>query len=376
MARIAKISALWVLLCIIHHRESNQVGPGPRVARLWSTRVIGDLAGPEKPAALFVNDENRAGLEFMDDQHLIVHEVDLDSKQLSSRENPLVSSSFQLRLSVFEAASGVQKAVGKWGTRPHQAGVYRTSGGILVRTASTLTQVSEDLKELRKLSFPISNVSSLSLLSVSPSGNSILVNHYNQVSSNFEVLEGTTLSLAISWNEQRPLRRLYTISDKAIVAADFNQQNILSTEFGAKKWATVAGKEKLGCVGLPTFIDDRHLVNACKRLSVIDLDGNVVYEDRLAKEQVFGNKVAASVKGRWIAVAVKQISGSDFWDTGNVRITGMQVFVYDLVARQRVLELAVQPVPQSDFDFALSPDGSKLALLNDSIVSVYIVPPA
>jgi len=31
-------------------------------------------------------------------------------------------------------------------------------------------------------------------------------------------------------------------------------------------------------------------------------------------------------------------------------------------------------LPKSDYDFALSPDGSKLAVLNDRSVSLYAVP--
>jgi hypothetical protein len=34
----------------------------------------------------------------------------------------------------------------------------------------------------------------------------------------------------------------------------------------------------------------------------------------------------------------------------------------------------VAPLPRNDYDFALSPDGAKLAVLNDRTVSVYSVP--
>jgi hypothetical protein len=39
-----------------------------------------------------------------------------------------------------------------------------------------------------------------------------------------------------------------------------------------------------------------------------------------------------------------------------------------------VLTAEVSPLPKRDYDFSLSPDGSKLAILNDRKVSVYSVP--
>jgi hypothetical protein len=48
--------------------------------------------------------------------------------------------------------------------------------------------------------------------------------------------------------------------------------------------------------------------------------------------------------------------------------------VYDLRRKQRVLTVDVDPLPKNGYDFALSPDGSKLAVLNGRRASVYSVP--
>jgi len=58
----------------------------------------------------------------------------------------------------------------------------------------------------------------------------------------------------------------------------------------------------------------------------------------------------------------------------SVCLTGLQVAVYDLSRKQRVFTVDVDPFPKNDYDFALSPNGSKLAVLNDRRVSVYSVP--
>lgn len=48
--------------------------------------------------------------------------------------------------------------------------------------------------------------------------------------------------------------------------------------------------------------------------------------------------------------------------------------MYDLLQKKRILFVNIDPLPKNDYDFALSPDGSKLAILNDRNVSVCSVP--
>ncbi|HKF03622.1 MAG TPA: hypothetical protein VKB49_14990, partial [Candidatus Sulfotelmatobacter sp.] len=56
------------------------------------------------------------------------------------------------------------------------------------------------------------------------------------------------------------------------------------------------------------------------------------------------------------------------------RATAIHIAVYDLSQKKRILTVSVAPLPKNDYDFALSPDGSKLAVLNDRRASVYSVP--
>jgi len=58
----------------------------------------------------------------------------------------------------------------------------------------------------------------------------------------------------------------------------------------------------------------------------------------------------------------------------SVRLTGTRIAVYDLFQKKRILNVTVDPLPKNDYDFALSPDGSELAILDDREVSVYSVP--
>lgn len=51
-----------------------------------------------------------------------------------------------------------------------------------------------------------------------------------------------------------------------------------------------------------------------------------------------------------------------------------EVVVYDLIRRLRVLTVEVTSQPKGAYGFALSPDGSKLAILKDHVVSEYSIP--
>jgi hypothetical protein len=57
-----------------------------------------------------------------------------------------------------------------------------------------------------------------------------------------------------------------------------------------------------------------------------------------------------------------------------VCMVGMQVVGFDLNRRKQVIKLDIRPLPKNDYDFALSPDGSQLAILDDGAVSVYAIP--
>jgi hypothetical protein len=81
-------------------------------------------------------------------------------------------------------------------------------------------------------------------------------------------------------------------------------------------------------------------------------------------------KVAPAQDGQHVAVMIENFR--DFWDTGG-RIISLRAAVYDLSAKKSVMTVSVSP-PKYYYDVALSPDGSKLAILSDDTVSVYSVP--
>jgi hypothetical protein len=87
------------------------------------------------------------------------------------------------------------------------------------------------------------------------------------------------------------------------------------------------------------------------------------------------DKTAVAQNGQFAAISLDTVEQKKhFFTEPSSRLTAMQIAVYDLTLKKRVLTVDVAPLPKNDYDFALSPDGSKLAVLNDRKVSVYTVP--
>jgi len=178
-----------------------------------------------------------------------------------------------------------------------------------------------------------------------------------------------------SWSESPPLyHHLYSISDEAIAAVD--SSNIIVSEFGTKRWRT-AGKGSGFCAShnMPTLYSDKQLVYGCDKFTATSTDGHVLMTDSFPTGDASSGKTTVAQAGRFVAISVDTTKvKTNLLSEPSVRITATHIVVYDLVLKKRVLTVSVEPLPKNDYDVALSPDGSKLAILNDRNVSVCSVP--
>jgi hypothetical protein len=317
-------------------------------------------------------DSNRAGVTFLDNATLLVHEVDFDPAPIPSSQDPDSSAPSRLHVSVLDATSG-RLLIGKdWGTSAHNSSVNLVEGGVLLRTGYTLRLLSKKLVELQKITFREDDPEARSIpwdilvISVSFTGKTVLVNRISQKArvSHFNVLDGDTLKPRYSWDQSPPLYNSYSISDTAIVASNFHENAVIRTEFGGKRSEPLGAEYKKGCAGLVTFLSDNQLEQACKQRVLSDEKGPSELQKIVISQN--GNLIANSLGDR-------EIKKHIFSEAG-IRLLATRIVVYDLFKKKRVLELFVDPLPKTDYDFALSPDGSRLAVLNDRTVSVFSVP--
>jgi hypothetical protein len=338
---------------------------------LWSSDVTPDLKNVGR---------NPPGVAFLDDERLIVHYVSLDTSQLSSRPSPDSSSPFRLHISVINSASGKITSDKEWGTRVRDTTVLVTSGGVIIRTGELLRLYSKDFSEPRRI--PISQVPDEGWeIRISPTRKTVLLNHYHISRqdglsvSHFEVLDGDTLKSKLSWAQSPGIINNYAITDGAIAAARYENGHgtVIATGFGSAVWKPLFEVPQGACKPgrSAIFLTGSLLMCAFRDVVISSTNGEVLMTDPIGKNEGQSAKIEMAQNGSHAAVLLESLR--DTWDTGG-HIVSLHAAVYELTRRKRVMTVAASPPPKQDCDLAISPDGSKLAILSDRTLSVYRVP--
>jgi len=146
------------------------------------------------------------------------------------------------------------------------------------------------------------------------------------------------------------------------------------------EWQIVAPVEPKS---YPAFVnEDTLFVSSPTRRILIRTDGKVLLEEpnepRLGwGSGCSGTRVVPSVQGRRFAIPGCQEKGAvATLDIGGHTVL-REVFVYDIgtTVKLTAIQLKGQKI-QDQMQFAISPDGLNLAILNNEFVEIYKLPPA
>jgi hypothetical protein len=356
--------------------------------RLWTQDLVPDLGRTIAGAS------SLAGVAFLDDERLIVYAVTRDPHQLSSRESPEISSPFRLQAWVVDAGSGRTEAHKEWGTRVFDSAVHVTTGGILVKTGGVMKLYSADFAQARDLPLALDPNGSY-FVSVSSTGHTIAISHYFRKGHNYishlDVLDANTLQIRRSWDQYPPLFHL-SMSDNVYYTRG---DSVTMTEFGSthpSKMFAVPESSKRGCAagGSRLVVSDELIVlRDCSEVLILTADaasysldtfnGQGLREPPGVPCEPYNSGISkasvASGETRFVALTLPNLKiRKPLLAEWRTCLDGLQIAQYDLTLKKRVSTVSVSPLPKNDYDLALSPDGSKLAVLNDRTVSVYSVP--
>ncbi len=346
----------------------------PDEVPVWSQEMVPDLGHKQSGMG------NQAGVAFLSGRQIIVYAVVHDLRQLSSRENPDISSPFRLHLWLLDAGSGKLSFARDWGTRAHDSAVQVTADGVLIKRGGIVKLYSPDFTQVRDLPLAL-DVDGLFFTSVSASGKTIAVSRviergHDVFFSHFDMLDSGTLKIRSSWDVSPALYSHFSISDDKISAL---YRNVVVAEFGNSNWNTILDTSKSRCLAGgqdigPTLVTDESLV-------VRDCNDLLLWTPRQGFQMLGSidgrtpSKKAVAQDGRFVAVSVDTIEVKHHLLTEySSRLSARRIAVYDLALRKLVLTVNIDPLPRNDYGFALSPDGDKLAILSDRKVSVYAVP--
>jgi hypothetical protein len=180
---------------------------------------------------------------------------------------------------------------------------------------------------------------------------------------------------------------VYSISDKGIVAAMSDGKNINYTKFGSSEWHLILDDPNRTCLGgFPTFVSNELISIPCKDLTVLTTEGksySLPIEHSSASEMgsekcqsyAFhpGTSVSAEAPVVALTYPVFKVK-KPFLREPEICFVGLEIVVFNLNLKRQVLKLNIAPLPTDAYDFALSPDGTKLAVLEDRKVSLYAIP--
>ena len=358
----------------------------PNATQVWKANLVPTL----EPSLMsrYWEDRESAGITYLDNDRLILHHVHFDRGQLASRQSPDISSPFRLKTWLLNGRTGKPLLTREWGTRFSGTAIVVNRGGVIVRTGDTLRLLSSDFEELQKAPIqdksPGTDDKTLDWdIHASATRQSVLVNHYqvdwlNKASlSQFHLLDGNTFEVKQEWKEDPALHDIaYSVSDTSIayVKHDAKGDQIYVSDFASGNWKPLWRRSGESCYDSNAFalLANDSFVYACKEFSFVS-DGKFLMREKFEKgERPVRAKLSISEDKRLAAISLSRIGfrKSDFKEV----LSTLRIVVYDLVQKRCLQSVVISPLPSHYYDFALSPDGTKLAVLNDRTVTVYQLP--
>jgi hypothetical protein len=325
----------------------------------------------------------------------VVHEEE-GKPQVSRRDKLDNSMPLRLKAVFLDARTGKISATHDWPTDSRMARIVSVHDGKLVTLAKNeLTLYSPDLAPIKSITLPAASFGWSAR--PSPSGKNILLSSADFREGPWIWVETDSLKIISSW-EDSPTG-LLSISDKNIATStcwwgrECKSWNVngnggaACVETGSKcasriqirelptKWKTIADGEEYQH---PQFVNDEIIFLPGKNSGkLIGIDGKVILDEPKTDRSwgCWDTGVVPAANGRRFVIPNCLWKGAiASVDIGSHPVL-KQIFVYDIGSRIQSKALDVKgPKIQNDMQFAISADGTKLAILNNEFVLVFNLP--
>jgi len=206
------------------------------------------------------------------------------------------------------------------------------------------------------------------------------------------VFDAETLATRFAWDEYPPLFN-FSISDNGFLDMQHDVPVLRDFRNNRDAGTPLINLSKQGCAAggsTPTLIsDEQAILRDCKGILLLLRSGKAFQieefdgrgsslepnKDCEPYNPELAAKVATSMDGRVVALSLPKVRiRKPLFDEGHQCLAGMQMAVYDLNRRRRLFTVDLEKLPKRVFDFALSPDGSRLVILTDHSLSVWEAP--
>jgi len=328
----------------------------------------------------------KTSLWFTDNNTIVVTFVTRDSRdnpKLSHRDGPGESLPLRLRTVFVDAVSGLVKASPDWPAKSRLASIVAAHDGKFVaQTANELTLYSSDsagLKELKKLQLPERQEIEWGA-HPSPTGRNILF-----VASNLTThsavhwiwVETDSLQVVRSWEETQS--GWVGISDNKIAMTKcvwfYNCEPNVEVKGLNTEWKMIASANRKNKPH-PQFVNDDLIFLLGNPTRLIQTDGKLVFSESVSSEGCWWGGIYPSAGGQRFVIPSCKLKGHvEFLDLGGYDEL-KRIIVYDAPFQGRSHALDVKGPKIKELTLlAVSPDGTKLAILNGESLYAFDLPP-
>ena len=305
--------------------------------------------------------------------------VRAEEARLTSRDGPTTNSSLRLRAIFLGAGDGKVKAKMDWPTQARYAAIIAGQDGTFVtQRGRVLTRYSAEMKELSDLKLPTTESVDWQAHS-SPTGRSLLFVPSGLTTSMVPWLwvDGTSLQIVRSWEDLHSGWLSITDSEIAMTKCVWVHECEPGIEVRglATDWNTVL---TLGpkVKPRPVFLDHDTLFLLANPTSLIRINGQVIFSERNSHGGCWwAEAVLSKAGGRFVVPSCKLAGAVRALDLQGTEVFD-EILLYDVPYQSSPLALYLpKPWDKDLTTLALSPDGLRLAILNNEVVEMIQLPP-
>jgi hypothetical protein len=392
---------VWVvglILCAVAAASSQSAvpkfsEPSPTKDRPILTLDLHKFAG----ANWNLRDDDKAGatldsaIEFADSDLISWEWTTRDEPSLRVKPGtPIQSHPLHHHAVVLSLTTGEKKAEMDF-YAPQYAGYFRaiSEGHFLACLGNKIRVFSSGFELLREQDLPAPStcffVPNSKQAGVSPSRHSILVSTRHGKGSNIKIIDASALAV-ISQRDEDASGSISSISDHWVVAQCGKSWEVCIRPMdGSWRTFSFTGPEYQSptrVLGQPYFVnDDTFVICRMNEIAVAKVDGAVLVQSNLPEDISCDNSLpVTSIDGsRFAIMENKELKADEFFDMGPFW-TDDKIVVYDISERRAIFAVKVNGTGQWAWshthsnEFALSPDGDRLAVVSDGILRIYKLP--
>ena len=315
----------------------------------------------------------QASLWFTSNETLVATFVTREGQpELASRDGLEASLPLRLRPVFLNANTGKVLTTLDLPTDSRNAGVIAVHDGRFVtQRGNELTLYTPDLKPLKQLKLPL--VESGWIAYPSPSGKNVLLLPSGHKAGSWLWLDTDSLQILHSWEDNQNGDVAMADDKIAMITCTWshNCDPRLEIRTANEVWKPISPGSRQSH---PQFVSDDMLFLSGHPAKLIRADGGVVFvEDRFSgcgSGAVFPSANAL----RFVVPSCKLKGNASASDMGGYQLL-QRIYIYDAPFQELAFVLDVGGAKSKGLmRFAVSPDGSKLAILNDESIEVLQLP--